>query len=132
MKLMIDKMRADFALVIAGRRTAGIWVEGDEADAGRAIAKLVSDRDEEGLLMWSRWLARLALLDLLGFSELTQPSAENRQCSECDRFGAPEDKDAQCHGRAALVRLYGRAHPLALLPSDSATSCARFVKREGA
>lgn len=132
MKLMIDKMRADFALVIAARRAAGLWAAGDEAQAGREIARLVEAKSDEGLLGWSRWLARLALQDLLGVSDLAELKATARNCAECALHGKADDEAARCHGRDGMIRLYGKAHPLALLPDDGAASCARFTKREGA
>lgn len=127
MGLMIDKMRADFALVAATRITGGVWKQGDEAAAGKAIARAIAADDAEAVLTWSRWLAKLALQDLMASADPAKPAEVKRSCSECQHMGKPGRSDGYCSGREDLAHVYGKNHPLHVLPADGGASCARFV-----
>lgn len=128
MKRMIDKMRADFALVTATRIAAGLWDKGDESAAGEAIAKAVAANDRETVLSWARWLAKLALADLFEDAPETVPPVAKRDCRDCQHFAKPGRSEGYCAGRDDLAKVFGKNHPLSALPADGGASCARFAK----
>jgi hypothetical protein len=62
MKMIIEKMRADWNLVVADRRACGDWSDADEAEIGAAVAADVKAGDPDTIVLWARWLADLAAL----------------------------------------------------------------------
>lgn len=130
MSRMLDKLRADFAMVASVRIAAGIWNKGAEAAAGQEIARLVASKDDAGLSNWACYLARLALLDLYVGPESAMPPVQKRACRDCKHYANPgRAAEGHCGGREDLAKAYGKYHPLHVLPSDGGVSCARFAVR---
>lgn len=62
MELIIAKMRADWPVVAADRRSCGDWTEQDEKEIGAAVAAVVAKKDADSICMWARWLADLSAI----------------------------------------------------------------------
>lgn len=128
MTLMTDKLRADFDLVTATRIASGVWSKGDEALAGKAIALAIKTNDSEALRLWACWLAKLAMQDLMDRVDLAAPVEIARACANCQHLKTPRGSVGGCGGREDLARMYGKNHPLRVLPADGGASCARFAR----
>lgn len=61
MQKVIEKMRADFALVAEERRGRGDWDEALEREIGAAIKAAIEADDVEMIACWAAWLADLAM-----------------------------------------------------------------------
>ncbi|MBS1188924.1 MAG: hypothetical protein H6R10_716 [Rhodocyclaceae bacterium] len=60
MKSLLDKMRADWAVVAENRLETGDWTEEDERDIGLAVKAAVDSGDSSTIAMWSHWLSDAA------------------------------------------------------------------------
>lgn len=124
---MIEKMRADLAMLGGARLAAGEWEEGDVRSIGAAIKAAIDADDGESVGNWSRWLALLSaeLLSEVGGKAVAADPA--KQCADCSRLARPGHTDG-CSGRDGLAKLYGAGHPLSVLPKDGGLSCIRFKR----
>lgn len=129
MQKVVDKLRADFALVALQHRQSGAWGAEDEAQVGHTIAKAVQRDDEGAVLTWARWMAAKASEALLDWP-LVGAKPEVRECADCQHFARPGRSDGYCHGREDLARAYGPDHPFRVLPADGGASCVRFVRAD--
>lgn len=60
MELMLNKMRADFAVVAEARKAAGEWSADDIKEFNGAIKAAIDSKDATAIALWSRWLSDLA------------------------------------------------------------------------
>lgn len=60
METLLNKLRADFEVVVAERRATGDWTAQDVVDANAAIKKAIATNDQSTLGLWARWLADVA------------------------------------------------------------------------
>lgn len=60
MELMLNKMRADFAVVAEARKAAGEWSAEDIKEFTAAIKAAIDGKDMTAIALWSRWLSDLA------------------------------------------------------------------------
>jgi len=130
MNRVVDKMRADLAVLAAGRVAAGEWSAEDERAIAQSIRSAIEAKDEIRVGDWSRWLALLSARLLSETSGKAVAADPAQKCSDCLHFAKPGRSDGACGGRDDLVKLYGTNHPLGVLPKDGGLSCIRF-KREG-
>lgn len=123
-RLIVEKMRADFALVSASRRAAGLWDGGDEAEAGRAVRSAIDAGDDGLALCWALWLSRMASLALSDDVSGPPAPAVVRSCATCELCSRPGRASGYCGGgRADLAPVYGAGHPLRRLPGDGGVTC---------
>ncbi|NMG64903.1 hypothetical protein GPA19_08085 [Azoarcus indigens] len=91
MKQMVDKMRADFARVVAVRKERGEWTQTEEKEIGEAIAAAVKAEDPDMIVSWSCWLADIsaayAAFDLITRGSMARMRVQARQERE-DREAA--------------------------------------------
>lgn len=122
---VIDKMRADFALVAV----ALSWPADDREAASGAIRAAMQSGDDVAIRQWSCFLADLScrvVREQAG--ELVAPVAE-QNCRDCKHFRQPGKSDGYCGGCEDLPFAYGPGHPLRLLPKDGGVSCSEFKAR---
>lgn len=60
MDAVIEKMRADWAVVSASRKASGDWSETESLEIAEAIRSAIEGKDRNMISCWSRWLADLA------------------------------------------------------------------------
>lgn len=122
MEVMLKKMRADWPVVAAAKRRAGVWTAADETEINLGIKALVEAKDIEMLTLWANWLEAEAKLAGKPSSDARQPSG----CSWCKHLRKPGLSDGYCTERNDLPRAYGDDHPFRTLPADQGRSCAVF------
>lgn len=122
MDAMLKKMRADWPVVAAAKRSAGVWTADDEQEINLGIKALVEAEDVEMLSLWAKWLADEARLAPRPLSEASQPSG----CSWCKYLRKPGLSDGYCTGRDDLPSAYGGDHPFRRLPPNDGAGCTVF------
>lgn len=127
MNLLIEKMRADFAMVASVRRASGDWTSSDEAMAGGAIRMAIDLDDRPLLLCWARWLAELSARDVLESPVVPVVPPAPRACVSCRHLAKPGRSSGHCGGRTDLPPAYGEGHPLRVLPDDGGVSCPNWL-----
>lgn len=60
MDAVIQKMRADWAVVATERKALGDWSETDSLEIANAIRLAIDENDRDAIACWSRWLADLS------------------------------------------------------------------------
>lgn len=123
---VIEKMRADLALLGAARVAAGEWSKEDERAIGAAIKAALDSGDSENVGNWSRWLAEMSARLLSESVTKIAPADPKQNCRDCHYFARPGLSDGGCSGRDDRARLYGKNHPLSVLPKDGGLSCVDF------
>lgn len=121
MESMLKKMRADWPVVAAAKRRAGVWTAADETEINLGIKALVEAKDIEMLTLWANWLAAEALQ-----AGPAPVHDQNKDCGYCKHFRRPGLSNGYCTGRDDLPRPYGDDHPFRTLPADQGRGCAVF------
>lgn len=118
---LIDRMRLDFARVLAFRLAGGEWSQADADEIGLTIRAAIADKDVELISGWAAWCAVEAAC-YFGSAPVLPRALDTKSCKDCghlSRLGP-----GYCAQRPDLPPAYTVGHPLNQLPLDLGATCA--------